>query len=530
MLRSKVVTIIFICCLCMPLINMFFRIIPDDPVTDNRKLAVYPAYGTKLKNFYMEFQNYFHDNFAFRNKLIGLNGNIHYSLLKTSTSERVIIGKKGWLYFTDEGIMDDFHGKIKVNDIDMTNALNFFVDLQNQIEARSEGRTKFILAVCPNPQSIYPEYLPEHEKYTFGNKSRLDQYIDYFTQNNGVKILDLRPALLKAKESSQEWLYFSNDSHWNRLGAEVAFKEIINRINDEGIPVQIPHYSIDRVTTWSGDLARVISAKSVPKSFLHNFAFDDVSVRAYNNWADASYEQSSTVSNGLSIVVFGDSYSDNLRTLVGGTFAHSYFEQLSIYEKEIVENVNRVLLAYEPDIIVFEYVERRLYLFSLLSFVNKFAIGKPFYFYSGISYNDYSNSNGMYIKSGISVENDHAWSTDKTAEMALFFENVESDLFFGADVDILGDAQEVQLYVNDQFVDSVTLMKSQIKHQFEDLHFFIRKDCLVNGLNDFKFVFPQAASPVELGIGRDERKLAVCFYSFVVGLFDAPVINDDFFN
>jgi len=340
---------------------MFFKIIPDDPATDFRILSDYPAYDTKLKNFPKKFQEYFHDNFAFRNKLIGLNGDIHYSLFKTSISDRVIIGKRGWLYLTDEGIMDDFHGKIKMNDSDMKNALDFFIKLEKYIEMQSKGQTKFIVVVCPNPQTIYPEYLPEHEKYTFGNASRLDQYIDYFKQNNGVKILDIRPALLKAKENSKEWLYYSNDSHWNNLGAEVAFRELINRINDLGIHVQIPHYTINDVTPWSGDLTRIIAAKNVPKSSLHNFVFNDVSVQAHSAWDDSSYKQTSTVSNGLSIVIFGDSYSISWRTLVGGTFAQSCFLGLS---GEIFEDVNNALLTYKPDVIVLEFVERGIYRWS----------------------------------------------------------------------------------------------------------------------------------------------------------------------
>lgn len=397
MLRFKSISIIFVCCLCIPLINMFFRIVPDDPATDFRVLADYPAYGTKIKNFPQKFQEYFYDNFAFRNKLIGLNSDIHYFLLKTSISDRVIIGKQGWLYLTDQGIMDDFHGKIKINDSDLKNACDFFVNLDKYIERQSKGQTKFIVVVCPNPQTIYPEYLPEHEKYTFGNASRLDQYIDYFKQNNGIKLLDIRPALLKAKENSQEWLYYSNDSHWNNLGAEVAFRELINRINELGIPVQIPHYTISSVTPWSGDLTRVISAKSVPKSSLHNFVFNDVSVQAHSGWNGSSYKQTSTISNELSIVIFGDSYSINLRTLVGGTFSQSYFEGQSLSGEEILEKVNEALLTYKPDIIVLEFVERLLYSWSNFVVPKILSPYKTEGFYNDNKEADFINGNASII-------------------------------------------------------------------------------------------------------------------------------------
>ena len=351
MLRYKVTAIIFVCFLWIPLLNMVFRVFVDIPATDFRVLAEYPSYGTELHDFPAKFQNFFHDNFSFRNNLIRLNGTVHYSLLKTSTNDEVMIGKEGWLYYNSGNMMDDFHGKIKMKDDEMEQARNYFNELQNFIESKG---AKLLIAVCPNPQTIYPEYLPDYEKYNTGNPGLLDQYIGYFKRHNGPDIVDFRPALLDAKRSSDNVLYHSDDTHWNELGAGIAFRELINRINELGISVQIPAYSVQKGAEWKGDLARMIAAETVPKSVLYNFVFPpEVSVQVKSGWEDPIYDQVSNAANGLKVVFLADSYSIPWRYLIGATFSESRIEQSNA-------DIWRIMEEYSPDVVIYEFVERAL--------------------------------------------------------------------------------------------------------------------------------------------------------------------------
>jgi hypothetical protein len=159
-------------------------------------------------------------------------------------------------------------------------------------------------------------------------------------------------------------------------------------------------------------------------------------------------------------------------------------------------------------------------------FEKKYEIGKTIYL--GTSYKDYTPENSKYIKSGLSIEEYRTWSNSEVAELTFFLEkeNVQNDLIFQANIDIFGETQEAQLFVNNQFVDTITLMKSNLSV----ISFLIKKDYLFYGPNDLKFVFPQAVSPAELGLNEDVRKLAVAFHSFVIRFYDEPKIDDDIFN
>jgi len=139
--------------------------------------------------------------------------------------------------------------------------------------------------------------------------------------------------------------------------------------------------------------------------------------------------------------------------------------------------------------------------------------------YLGTSYKDYTSENNKYIKSGLSIEDRHSWSNGEITELKFLLENVNKDLIFQADVvAISGETQEVQLYVNNHFVDKITLIKSNLGV----INFLIKKEYLLNGLNEFKLVFPKAISPAELGINEDVRKLAVAFKSFVIRSYEEP--------
>ena len=58
-----------------------------------------------------------------------------------------------------------------------------------------------------------------------------------------VKVLDLRPLLLEAKQ--RERVYFKTDSHWNYLGAEVGYNALIAALKNilpsvPGVPSRRP--------------------------------------------------------------------------------------------------------------------------------------------------------------------------------------------------------------------------------------------------------------------------------------------------
>ena len=104
-------------------------------------------------------------------------------------------------------------------------------DLQRKLDSldallKSKG-IKLVVIVPPNKNTIYPEYLPPQVP-VIGSQSRLDQLLAYQQQHGGFKILDIRSALLSARNKQQ--IYYSCDTHWNPYGAFVAYQAILGEL------------------------------------------------------------------------------------------------------------------------------------------------------------------------------------------------------------------------------------------------------------------------------------------------------------
>lgn len=73
---------------------------------ENTAQAEFPVIGRTLSNgtpvtidnFPSLFEDWFNDHLPFRNQLLTLNSFFDYTVLKTSSSDQVIVGKDGWLF------------------------------------------------------------------------------------------------------------------------------------------------------------------------------------------------------------------------------------------------------------------------------------------------------------------------------------------------------------------------------------------------------------------------------------------------
>jgi hypothetical protein len=87
---------------------------------------------------------------------------------------------------------------------------------------------KLLIVVCPDKQTIYPEYLPEAQRPRPGAVSRLDQFWQAAATLEGVSLLDLRIPLRQAKP--ERTLYYPSDTHWNPRGSFIAYEATLKAL------------------------------------------------------------------------------------------------------------------------------------------------------------------------------------------------------------------------------------------------------------------------------------------------------------
>jgi alginate O-acetyltransferase complex protein AlgJ len=176
--------------------------------------------------------------------------------------KQVIIGRDGWLYLGDQ------YGQAL--SVDRRPPTEAEIELGKQIGAAtaawnaylsSKGVQLFRIMIGPNKGTIYPEHLPTWAKPASPNAT------DALLAGTGTMYyIDLRISLLAAKANHQEPLYYKTDTHWNFLGAGIAFRSFAQQIGTAAPELRWPldkAYEVSHVVPRTGgDLANFLRLKA----------------------------------------------------------------------------------------------------------------------------------------------------------------------------------------------------------------------------------------------------------------------------
>lgn len=223
--------------------------------TENRKLSSLPKFNLKnLIDYVNEYEKYFNDNFGFRADLISWNNYISVLLINESPVPNVVLGIKGWLFFS-EGLGNN----IKKPAYTEYNLRSIKSTLEEQIKYLNDKGIILITVIAPNKHSIYPEMLPFFLKNSVGNQ-RLNHRLSYLKQFNDIQEVDLVKPLLSKKFEYN--LYYKTDTHWNNYGSFVAYEEIMKVIKIHFPKIELLNNEDFEITTNpynEGDLLKILA-------------------------------------------------------------------------------------------------------------------------------------------------------------------------------------------------------------------------------------------------------------------------------
>lgn len=218
--------IVFTVLAALPLIGMPFYKAPDGNA-EQRTHAGFPKLigesGGINTAFTSEFEAWFQDSFAFRSELVNVGASALLNIFNSSAEDDVICGKDNWLYYSET--LQDYCGFETLGEAQLKRLVTL-LSLEQQY-CRSQGAV-YVFTVAPNKNTVYPEYMPKNYIKTEAptNIDRLGRLLD----EQGVVYADLKKALTDEKEMDRP-LYYYADSHWNLLGAAVAYNAIFETVN-----------------------------------------------------------------------------------------------------------------------------------------------------------------------------------------------------------------------------------------------------------------------------------------------------------
>jgi alginate O-acetyltransferase complex protein AlgJ len=362
-LWSRLLVALFVAVIAAPLAANLAGRDGADPAAENRELAPFPrldgswkslaAYGNGLGHW-------FDDHFGFRASLVRWYGESRLFGLGVSPSAAVVNGRDGWFFYADDEGMADYAEERPLSPQEIANWRAAAGGARDWLHARG---IDYVFLIAPDKHVIYPEAVPA-AIHRIGASSRTDQVMATL-RAAGIAVVDVRPALEAAKP--RERLYERTDTHWNDLGALVAYQQVIRAVRAQR-PAVPPPWTRDDFTLVPRerdgmDLAGMMGLTRVLRET------DLTLVPRRTRLArvleppggSAGAEQGRVVtaipgSRWPRAVIFRDSFFSRLAPFTSEHFSRAVYLWQNDFDADVV-------LEEHPDIVIQEIVGRHLYNF-----------------------------------------------------------------------------------------------------------------------------------------------------------------------
>jgi hypothetical protein len=327
--------------------------------SEARMLGPAPALPRSLQQWRAlprELDRFLADHFGLRAQLIRMHGVLRYAI-RLPTDLRVIIGRDKWLFLNGDGTIEQATGRL-LREPAIGKFADRAADLQQRLRAKN---ARFLVAIPPNGSTINRSRLPAWA----AAKPAVSEY-DLMMKAlaaRGVAAVDLRPPLLAA--NSIHPTYRRTDTHWNRLGALVAWDAVVEALGEGGWAIDPDRVLRGFKTVPGGDLARLLA---VSDDITDEDA--DIDLSAYHRPApsvssiDTQFESGGDLIDtgraGPTVLVIGDSFTrgfwQDYFSLHAGKYIWMHHE-LCGFAVSVVER-------YRPDVVILAPAERQMFCFG----------------------------------------------------------------------------------------------------------------------------------------------------------------------
>ncbi len=342
--------------ICLPIIYALFGAKLDTVNYENRNMTERPEFTLENIRFYpAQYENYYNDNFPFRNKLITLNSRITFEIFEEGLGS-TIKGEDGWLFYNSENSLDggniaQFKGIAYFTDEELAQAA---ASLQATADWCEEHGCEFVLMIAPNKERVYAEYMPGY--YVNARRSEqcnTDQLVEYLRENTDIRVVWAWEDLSEYKTAHpDEPMYYHLDTHWNYLGGYIGARALLRELGIDIPPADERERSIRN--TSIGDLTMLMNIGESDDFHDTDYVFAGYPVEGMQMLSDNVNGTLSYVSEGRdprSVVIYRDSFCNIMRYFLG-----EQFDYINMIPKE--EWDPTILESNTPDVLVYEMTER----------------------------------------------------------------------------------------------------------------------------------------------------------------------------
>ncbi len=354
---------IFLGLILLPLADSALGLDRAPTLNEKRMPARFPKFAPGLgglRAFLAGLEAYSADHFGFRKRLLRWEHRWKRDLFHESTVSDVMIGRDGWLFLAGDRMIDDCRGArpITPQELKVWQTL-----LERRRDWLARRGIKYLWVIAPNKESVYPEFLPEWMTRV-APAARLDPFIAHMKAHSTVEVLDLRPALLQAKQTARTYLI--TDTHWNLYGAFIGYQEIIHALRrqlpDLGEPLPLAAFETRFAQTKGGDLATMLGQEQSlpekdavrliprpPLQLVQTKVDTNILNKKWNWGTHPAYSENP--SQKYRALFFQDSFAESLKPFLGYHFKRVVYIWLNTWDTHVIEREH-------PDVVVDQVVER----------------------------------------------------------------------------------------------------------------------------------------------------------------------------
>lgn len=327
---------------------------------ENRKLTIFPRFMIDKHinyDFNREFESWLNDRYRGRDEFIGIYSRLNSIISREKENSQAFEGKEGWLFYKGEHSVGNFQNASLFTEQQLLMVANNLENLQEHLAKNGGG--KLYVLILPDKNRVYGEYYPDSIK-KMAQKGRGEQTYQFLYNKGTIDVIYPLNELLAEKKKNL--LYYKNDTHWNPLGAFIAYRQLITVIKKDFS--EIHALSLDDFETviqphLRGDLSDMLDMSGDSYSKPTYLEFKLKSKPSFSYIKNDDYKGVVTKSNRNlpKTLVFRDSFFNNMIPYTSETLGDS--EYIYISSCSFDEKLKKIE-EYKPQILIFEVVERSL--------------------------------------------------------------------------------------------------------------------------------------------------------------------------
>ena len=302
---------------CMPFAN-------EDVSAEKRELAPEPRVivdGRPNLAVLKELGDYFADHFAFRGALVDLDATVKQRVFMTSATSNVVVGTDGWLYYA--GTLNDYQCRNTMSDHELKNITTNLALIQEYVLSQGKG---FVLAVAPNKNTLYADHMPYYEVAGSG-QSNVERLLPLLVER-GVFTTDLAQVF----RSQGKTLYYARDSHWNEEGALLVYRSLLPFLT-----TPLMSFADEQWVPAGhvGDVDAMLHPRSAQEeadvrlAASQSYAFENETTSVEQDTIETSSKAEGAAGT---LMMYRDSFGNNLLPYYASAYAHAHFSKLVPYD------------------------------------------------------------------------------------------------------------------------------------------------------------------------------------------------------